>query len=586
MKTHGELRYAANPAMESDFRSGDLGAVWGIKAAPYLTIKVKRLFPRAAPYRTGWITIKDTPEVARDLQWLTERYPLEMTDADREILEAGAEMHRDAEADVFAILSGDRPHPDYVQPTRPPRDYQLVAADLIERTGRLLLNDVLGLGKTYSSLLVLRVPGSLPAVVVCQSHLPSQWTREIAKDFPWLTTHVARTVSPYDPSERREMRGRHPDVLIIPYSRVRGWGDHLAGVAKTVIFDEIQELRRGESSKYVACARIADLARYRVGLTATPIFNYADEIHTIMQVLAPDALGTRAEFIREWQGHAISTFGAADHHAVEDTAALGVYLRAEGLMLRRTRKDVGRELPAEPLRVPHSIDTDEGLLENLIDDAAALAELIVANEARRTELWRARGEFDWKVRRATGIAKATYVAEFVKLLLESEEKVVLFGWHRDVYDIWRDRLMEYMPAFYTGTESPTQKDSARDAFVDGPSRVLVMSLRSGAGLDGLQTASNVAVFGELDWSPGIHDQCIGRLDRDGQTQPVVAYFLVSDHGSDPAMAETLQTKRMQSEPLLDPDRPLVLEAPTGSADRLKKLAEDVLRRRRERKRGS
>jgi hypothetical protein len=45
-----------------------------------------------------------------------------------------------------------------------------------------------------------------------------------------------------------------------------------------------------------------------------------------------------------------------------------------------------------------------------------------------------RGDFDWKMRQATGIAKAPYVAEFVKLLLESEQKVVLFGWHRDVYD--------------------------------------------------------------------------------------------------------------------------------------------------------
>src|SRR5579884_3848269 len=44
-----------------------------------------------------------------------------------------------------------------------------------------------------------------------------------------------------------------------------------------------------------------------------------------------------------------------------------------------------------------------------------------------------------------------------------------------------------------------------------------MSLRSGAGLDGLQEDCTVGVFGELDWSPEQHRQCIGRLDRDGQT---------------------------------------------------------------------
>jgi hypothetical protein len=49
----------------------------------------------------------------------------------------------------------------------------------------------------------------------------------------------------------------HPDVLIIPYSKLRGWGDHLAGRVRTVIFDEVQELRR-PTAKYEAAARVAD----------------------------------------------------------------------------------------------------------------------------------------------------------------------------------------------------------------------------------------------------------------------------------------------------------------------------------------
>jgi hypothetical protein len=69
-----------------------------------------------------------------------------------------------------------------------------------------------------------------------------------------------------------------------------------------------------------------------------------------------------------------------------------------------------------------------------------------------------------------------------------------------------------------------------------------MSLRSGAGLDGLQKRCSTMVFGELDWSPGVHHQCIGRLDREGQEQPVTAMFLVCDDGSDPPMMEVLGLK--------------------------------------------
>jgi hypothetical protein len=79
-----------------------------------------------------------------------------------------------------------------------------------------------------------------------------------------------------------------------------------------------------------------------------------------------------------------------------------------------------------------------------------------------------------------------------------------------------------------------------------------MSLRAGAGLHGLQDVCKVGVFGELDWSPGIHEQALGRLHRPGQVDPVVGYFLFSNGGTDPLMGEVLDTKRMQSEPMRDP----------------------------------
>ena len=157
------------------------------------------------------------------------------------------------------------------------------------------------------------------------------------------------------------------------------------------------------------------------------------------------------------------------------------------------------------------------------------------------------GELDMLVRQATGVAKAPYVASFVRLLLEAGENVVLFGWHREVYDIWLAGLASYNPRLYTGTESPTAKQEAVDQFRAGQCRVLIVSLRSGAGLDGLQDVCSTCVFGELDWSPAVHEQCIGRVHRDGQGRGVMAYFLVADEGSDPFVCELLGMKRSQVE---------------------------------------
>ena len=88
---------------------------------------------------------------------------------------------------------------------------------------------------------------------------------------------------------------------------------------------------------------------------------------------------------------------------------------------------------------------------------------------------------------------------------------------------------------------------AEDAFKSGESKLMLMSLRAGNGIDGLQHVCRTCVFEELDWSPGVIDQNIGRVQRDGQTDPVTAYILVSESGSDPVMTEVLGVKREQLE---------------------------------------
>ncbi len=100
--------------------------------------------------------------------------------------------------------------------------------------------------------------------------------------------------------------------------------------------------------------------------------------------------------------------------------------------------------------------------------------------------------------------------------------------------------------------STSQKNAAAEAFMSGKTDLLVISLRSGAGLDGLQARCCTVVFGELDWSPGVHHQVIGRLDREGQTRPVTALLLVAEDGSDPPMMEVLGLKASEAHQVIDP----------------------------------
>ena len=549
---------------------------WFIDAEPHIVLKLKRVFPKVSRKHHGTIRMTDTVEVCRDLEWFIERYPLSPRDqASVERLGREATKHREAQSLVADLLAGVQP-PRAFNLAVPAREYQRIAADMCLASGGLLLADDVGIGKTCTAICVLTDPEARPALVVTLTHLPRQWEGEIRKFAPGLTTHVLKKGTPYD--LRIARRGQRqklldlaplPDVIVTNYHKLSGWAETLAPIVKTVIFDEGQELRHSDSAKSTAARHIAAACKYRLALTATPIYNYGDEIFNVIDAVRPGALGSQPEFVEEW------CVGDGNKWKIQDPAAFGTYARAAGLMLRRTRADVGRELP-NLQKIPHHIECDLEKLEEVESAATALAKVILSqNPTARGEKFRAAEELSGLVRQATGIAKAPYVAEFVRILVANGEKVVLFGWHREVYTLWLDRLKDLDPVMFTGSESPKQKQEALDRFSFGKSRVLLMSLRAGAGVDGLQGVARTCVFGELDWSPGVHEQCIGRIHRDGQEQPVVAYFLVADSGSDPIVADVLGVKTAQSHGIRDPEAPLV-EQLQVDGDHIRKLAEVYL----------
>jgi len=329
---------------------------------------------------------------------------------------------------------------------------------------------------------------------------------------------------------------------IFKYSNIFGWADIAAtGVFKTVIFDEIQSLRAGASTaKGRAAAVFADHAVVRMGLTATPIYNYGNEIHHIVRFIEPGALGTYTEFLTEW---------CRNDGSVKDPKALGTYLREIQLVIRRTEDDVKGQMP--PVNtLEFQIGYDEALAQDAEERARMLA-LRVMNGSF-VERGSAARELDALARHTTGVAKAHHVAAYVRVLLEAKVPVLLTGWHRDVYDIWLSDLAAFNPIMYTGSETTSQKAKAKRAFIGGESDLFILSLRSGAGLDGLQRRCATVVFGELDWSPQVHRQVIGRLRRPSQLKQVDAIYLHSTFGSDPLMIETLGVKASQAHGIVDP----------------------------------
>lgn len=537
---------------------GKPAAIWEVDAPPHVMLRLKRVFPKLEQRRVGAVRFTATAENCRDLEWFATRFPLQFEPEDAlGFLTDEARRYDSVRARVRATIEGAR-QVTVPQMALPPRDYQKSPAALVMEQGGLLLADELGLGKTVSAIVLLAHAQALPAVAVVPTHLQHQWKAEILRFLPMLKVHIARKGNPqYLDTWKGKRRAQEwpADVLILPYSKLAGWAEFLQSGWHSVVYDEVQDLRRTgtgsyrRSFKYEAAQLLSTSVDYRIGLSATPIYNYGMEFYNVIECLLPGTLGSRFEFATEWCDR-----GATDDKArIRDPKAFGAMLRDQGIMLRRTRADVNRELP--PLtKIVHEFEPDPAALEAVEDRASELARILLESSGDNFGKMRAAEELSNQLRMQTGIAKAPYVAEFVRMLIEeSDEPVVLFGWHRAVYDLWASRLAAYEPAFYTGTESPNQKERAKQRFLNGETKVLIVSLRSGAGLDGLQRVCHRAVFGELDWSHGVHEQCEGRVYRDGQSEATLAYYLVATDGADPVIADVLGVKRAQLEGVRSPE---------------------------------
>lgn len=575
------------------------GGCWVAKAEPHVSMELKRLFPGFRQDAQG-LAFSDSPETAMKLAWLLLMFPLEMPRASEKHLRGRTEERFAMRARVEKILQGGQLAlmKDAFESSLPLYPHQKTAAALAVSTGGLLLLDETGAMKTGSALAAAAHPDLLPAVVVAPPHLQRQWLRELHRFFPMLRGHIITSGTVYDPARRRGMRGHDPDVLITSYGMLPGWVDYLQGRVRTVILEEAHEVRREGTNKRDACRVLTESAALNIGLTATPVFNYGDEIFNILELIAPGMLGERREFYAEW----CQSIGQGKYK-VKEPQGLGSHLRDQGVVLRRSLKEVGVDIP-KLVPMPFEIDVDGDRFDRLAADAVQLAERIVARIGTPFEQMRAAQEFDMQMRKATGVAKAPAVAALCKMLLADPAvgKLVLFGWHRDVYEIWLEQLAQFNPAMYTGTESLPQKEASKARFLGGThledlrrrkgltpavldyqgqdpthreANILVISLRSGSGLDGLQHVCHTVVHGELDWSPAPHDQGDGRLDRPGQTIPVLSYRPFCDYGTDPLMLERLAEKRQQGEGITTPDKG-IFEPSNADPDQIRKVAEAFL----------
>ena len=429
--------------------------------------------------------------------------------------------------------------------------YQSAGVNYALRRSGVLIGDQPGLGKTAQAIAIANEMRAKRILVVCPAAVRLQWPKEI-KRFALGDTRcypIIKTSNGVSPLAR---------WTIISYDLARG--TLLPSLRREkwdlVIMDEAHSLKTPSAARTQAMfgktehrdgsahhiEGIAENVGKVVALTGTPLPNRPRECYTLARGLDHGCIDYLSE-----DGFS-ERFNPASQYGEQSGRLPELYARLRShIMVRRMKRDVLTQLP--PVRYEIEYVEETGAVKAALH-AESMLEFDPDSFDSRVPI---DGEVS-TVRREMGLAKAPHVVDRVKMMLEGGvDKLVLFGWHREVLDIWGEKLQKFNPVRIDGSTSSKGKEAAKHKFINDPDCRLIYGnmLSMGVGTDGLQKVANVLVVGENSWVPGDNQQAVDRLDRFGQEDSVLALFLVAQGSIDERIVSQAAKKTIITHKALD-----------------------------------
>lgn len=147
-------------------------------------------------------------------------------------------------------------------------------------------------------------------------------------------------------------------------------------------------------------------------------------------------------------------------------------------------------------------------------------------------------------RRMLGELKAKAVLPYLNYLLEeSNESILVYGYHKSTLAILSKGLAAYQPFVIDGSTPNDDRDSQVREFQSNPSRRLFIGNYLAMGVGFTLTKATRIVFVEFSWVPAENDQASDRPHRIGQTLPVLVQYVVFQGSIDEAMVRSNLAKR-------------------------------------------
>lgn len=414
-------------------------------------------------------------------------------------------------------------------------------------------------------------------LVVCPATLKSNWQIEARK---WLKGNGREWKIAVGSTQSLPLPEHGFNFVIVNYEVVSKHWKGLSEIEWDLL--AVDEVHKCKSPKAIrTCAIMGGVkgktkypginARFKIGMTGTPIVNRPSELFGIVSWLDPDWKPKYWYFMKRYCNMQRTRFGLDNNGAnLDRLPELQKKLR-ETILIRRLKADVLTELPPKMRQVIELPVTKE--LQTYLDNETRVRvqnqELREELQARK-ELAKVSGDQDSfrdavkalkdavmvdfsemaRVRHDTAVAKIPYVVEHIKGIIDDGKKVGVYAHHHDVINgIAKAFPLESVSL--TGETKQEDRQLAVDRFQSDPNCKIFIGSIQAAGVGITLTAASHAVFAELDWVPGNVTQAEDRHHRIGQRDSVLVQHLVLEGSLDAHMARMIVEKQSVADAALD-----------------------------------
>lgn len=428
--------------------------------------------------------------------------------------------------------------------------YQIRGALFAACHGRVVLADDMGLGKTIQALaaaeLLSRWRGIQTVLVVAPASVKYQWQAEIEK----FTDREAQVIEGLLP-QRQRLYASPKFFNLTSYELVLKDIKYLQELQPDlIILDEAQRIRNWVTATARTIKQLK--SRYAFVLTGTPLENKLEELFSVVEFVDGRRLGPAFRFLQE---HRLED---------EDGKLLGyrglnqIHRQLEPILLRRTRKEVLKDLPQrtdQVFRVALTVEQAEpyweqndilGQLMRKWERQGWLSEIdqkrILCCLQNMRMLCNSTFLFDKQTHHSPKLEEFREIIR--ELTTEENRKVVVFSEYERMTHLAGEELRKLGVEFVSlhGGVPSRQRGKLIERFHKDPKCMVFLSTDAGGVGLNLQAASAVINF-EPPWNPARLEQRIGRVHRLGQKRPVQVIHLLTRDSIEERVWETLKLKK-------------------------------------------